>query len=196
MQEQWNNLPRLQCSPRVRRFAAVGVLITAIIPSACSNGDSSVKNIMTSHTMSLQSDGWYANSPQDGLMVNIRYDEGYAGGSVEAKLCEGRRGFVTVYAHELKGDTHDPRDVVAESRSIPTGSATDNGGCWDTHPDTYFGKDNQVEIFVGQGASPQQTFQQMEVYDVTRDAQGTFAVKDTGEKAIDPSKIDTTYAAP
>lgn len=114
----------------------------------------------------------------------------------EAKICEGRRGFVTVYARELKGNAHDPRDVVAESRSIPTGSATDDGKCWDTHPDTYFANNNEVQVFVGQGANPQQTFQHMEVYDVTKNAQGQFQVKDTGEQTVDPSKIDTTYAAP
>lgn len=81
MHEQWNNLSHIQFAPRVRRLITAGALLTALVPAACSGGDSSAKNTATSRIMFEQSDGWFVNSPQDGLMVNIRYDESYAGGS-------------------------------------------------------------------------------------------------------------------
>lgn len=162
-----------------------------VFPAGCANSSEAQKN---PQPLTQGPDGWFSSTPNKDETVKIRFDPSYDNGSVQTMICTTRR-YAGEYAHELKGESRDPRDVVAESRSMPTG-ATTNGECWTSYPDIVFGLNNQVDVSTGVGDSIQAPFQNMERYRVTRDAQGKFTVVDMGNLTVDTSKIDTSQANP
>lgn len=194
---------------RLRRVALGGVLAAILPLQACGISQDSGSNnqptpVIPNSSLQIpnQASPSFAYNTQKGASVDIGVDT-YDGQSIFAHICgvKDSNGYITIASKELQGDARDVggrRWLVSETHTYPTGNVGSESDCLNTHPDIQLaqGVTTEVDVFVGIGNTPDASFQGMEEYDVTYDANGVLHVQDKGTQSINPIDINTSQASP